>query len=275
MMLLIGDVQGCASALQRLLDEAGWSPSRDQLVLLGDLVNRGPDSLQVLRWMQSWGASARCVLGNHDLHLLAVAHGVRRPGRRDTLDAILQADDRDELLTWMSQQPLALMAEGWLCIHAGLPPAWNRDDALVHAQEVEAVLRGEGLSAFLHGMYGNEPHTWDATLSGQPRLRFITNALTRMRLCDAQGRMDFDVKEGAHAAPPGFMPWFDVPGRASAGQSIAFGHWSTLGPQMRDDLAALDGGCIWGGCLSAMRVDGGRRERLDIHCEAEQTPGAD
>jgi bis(5'-nucleosyl)-tetraphosphatase (symmetrical) len=275
MMLLIGDVQGCASALQRLLDEAGWSPSRDQLVLLGDLVNRGPDSLQVLRWMQAWGASARCVLGNHDLHLLAVAHGVRRPGRRDTLDAILRADDRDELLTWLSQQPLALIAEGWLCIHAGLPPAWNRDDALGRAQEVETVLRGDGLSDFLHGMYGDEPHTWDAALSGQSRLRFITNALTRMRLCDAQGRMDFDVKEGAHAAPPGFMPWFDVPGRASAGQPIAFGHWSTLGPQMRDDLAALDGGCIWGGCLSALRVDGGRRERLDIHCEAEQTPGDD
>lgn len=274
MLLLIGDIQGCDAALAELLDVAGFSPSRDRLVLLGDLVNRGPDSLACLRRLQALGEAAQCLLGNHDLHLLAVAAGLRRPHRQDTVQALLQAPDREALLDWLRRQSLALQAQGWLCVHAGVLPAWSPAQTLALAAEVQDVLRGPNLPDFLAQMYGNQPDAWDEGLSGAARLRVIVNALTRLRFCSAQGRMDFELKESAAAAPPGLMPWFEVPGRRTAGVPVAFGHWSTLGLINRPELLALDTGCVWGGQLSAARVDGGRREILQVACPQAQRPGA-
>jgi bis(5'-nucleosyl)-tetraphosphatase (symmetrical) len=273
MILLIGDLQGCCDALDRLLDEAGFSPSRDRLVLLGDLVNRGPASLQVLQRLAALGASARCVLGNHDLHLLAVAHGVRKPHRSDTLAQVLDAPDRTHWLDWLRRQPLALMEQGWLCVHAGVSPAWDTAQTLALAQEVGAVLAGPDLPSFLATMYGNEPARWDDALQGADRLRFIVNALTRIRFCAEDGTLELQTKEGLEATPAGLYPWFATPGRRSAGQPVAFGHWSTLGLINRPDLLGLDTGCVWGGRLTAVRVDEGRRELMQVACAQAQAPG--
>jgi bis(5'-nucleosyl)-tetraphosphatase (symmetrical) len=270
---LIGDLQGCDDAFERLLAEIGFSPSRDRLCVLGDLVNRGPASLAVLQRLRALGESARCLLGNHDLHLLAVAHGVRRPHRSDTLDAILASPERDAWLEWLRRRALALPFAGWLCVHAGVVPDWSADETLVLANEVERHLASDDLPSFLAVMYGNEPDRWDPGLRGHDRLRFIVNVLTRIRFVDAHGRLDFKVKEGADAAPPGYRPWFDAPGRRTAGTPVAFGHWSTLGLIERDDLLALDTGCVWGGALSAARVDGGRREIIQVRCAQAQRPG--
>jgi len=268
MHYLVGDVQGCCDAFERLLARIGFSPSRDRLVVLGDLVNRGPQSLAILRRMRALGASAQALLGNHDLHLLAVAHGVRPEHHSDTLREILDAPDRDAWLDWLRARPLALMCEGWLCVHAGVAPAWSATQTLALAAEVETLLRGPGLAEFLPRMYGNEPALWHAGLEGVERWRHVINVLTRIRFVHADdGRMDFKVKEGADAAPPGLVPWFDVAGRASADTPIAFGHWSTLGLVNRPDLLALDTGCVWGGALTAVRVDGGRREVIQVRCE--------
>lgn len=273
MHYLIGDLQGCCDAFERLLATLDFSPSRDRLYLLGDLVNRGPASLATLRRLQGLGESATCLLGNHDLHLLAMAAGVRKPHKGDTAQEILNAPDREALLDWLRQQRMACFAQGWLMVHAGVLPDWTTEQTLDLAAEVEALLRGPKLAEFLPQMYGNEPERWDDGLRGVPRLRCIINALTRLRFCDAQGRMDFKTKDGADAAPPGYMPWFEVPGRRSAGTPIAFGHWSTLGQLLRPDLAALDTGCVWGGQLSALRVDGGRRELIQVECAQAQVPG--
>ncbi len=278
-MYLIGDVQGCDAALQRLLDQIQFSPSRDTLYLMGDLVNRGPSSEHVLRRLMGYGSSAQCLLGNHDLHLLAVAHGIRKPHRNDTLDGILQAPDRAALLGWLRQQHLALdlhTAHGrWLLVHAGVLPQWTTDQVLALAAEVEAVLRGTNPAAFFGRMYGNQPDHWHDDLEGDDRLRVIVNALTRLRFCSATGVMEFDTKEGADAAPPGFAPWFDAPGRRSSDCTVAFGHWSTLGWLDRPDLVALDGGCVWGGCLMALELDAGTAltRRHEVHCKAAQIPG--
>jgi len=273
MILLIGDLQGCCDALDRLLDEAGFSPSRDRLVVLGDLVNRGPASLQVLQRLAALGASARCVLGNHDLHLLAVAHGVRKPHRSDTLAQVLDAPDRTHWLDWLRRQPLALMEQGWLCVHAGVSPAWDKAQTLALAQEVGAMLAGPDLPSFLATMYGNEPARWDDSLHGADRLRFIVNALTRIRFCAEDGTLELQTKEGLEATPAGLYPWFATPGRRSAGQPVAFGHWSTLGLINRPDLLGLDTGCVWGGRLTAVRVDEGRRELMQVACAQAQAPG--
>ena len=271
---LIGDVQGCDEALGRLLHTIDFSPSRDTLYLLGDLVNRGPDSVAVLRRLMALDGSARCVLGNHDLHALAVAAGVRRPSRMDTLQGLLLADDRESLLAWLRQQALALQAHGVLMVHAGVLPQWSAADTLTHAAELQAVLRGPGWVEFLGGMYGNEPTRWDDGLQGLARLRVIVNALTRLRFCAADGTMEFDTKEGAGGAPAGFMPWFDVPGRRTTGDVVAFGHWSTLGWLNRPEVIALDSGCVWGGCLSALRLQAdGQRELLQVRCPQTQVPG--
>jgi bis(5'-nucleosyl)-tetraphosphatase (symmetrical) len=271
---LIGDVQGCDEALGRLLHTIDFSPSRDTLYLLGDLVNRGPDSLAVLRRLQALQGSARCVLGNHDLHALAVAAGVRRPSRMDTLQDLLLASDRGPLLNWLRQQALALQAHGVLMVHAGVLPQWSAAETLAHAAELEQVLRGSAAADFLAQMYGNEPVRWSPHLQGLPRLRVIVNALTRLRFCTTDGTMEFDTKEGAHGAPEGFMPWFDVPQRRTAGDVVAFGHWSTLGWLDRPNVIALDSGCVWGGCLSALRLqDGGRHELLQVRCPQAQVPG--
>jgi len=275
MNYLIGDLQGCCDALERLLLTLDFSPSRDRLHCLGDLVNRGPASLRTLRRLQGLGDAAPCLLGNHDLHLLAAAHGARKPGKSDTLREILDAPDREALLDWLRHQRLAGEAEGWLLVHAGVVPQWDRDDTLTRAREVEAVLRGPDLPGFLHEMYGNEPDRWDPALAGSARLRFIVNVLTRLRFCSAQGQLEFKSKDGAGEAPAGFMPWFEVPQRRSAGQPVAFGHWSTLGLQQRPDLLALDTGCVWGGSLSAAVLDGhgGVREIVQVPCEQAQKPG--
>ena len=275
----IGDIQGCDSALGRLLDLIGFSASRDTVYLLGDLVNRGPDSAAVLRRCMAHGDALLPLLGNHDLHLLAAAHGARKPSRRDTLASILEAPDRDALLQWLRLQPLARQhvygGTPLLMVHAGVLPAWTAAETLDMADEVHRVLQSADLPAFLQQMYGNTPDHWNASLTGPDRLRVIVNALTRLRFCSAQGVMDFDSTESASAAPPGLMPWFDVPGRSTADTLIAFGHWSTLGWLNRPHCLGLDTGCVWGGCLSAVRFGSSldERELLQVRCEQAQAPG--
>jgi bis(5'-nucleosyl)-tetraphosphatase (symmetrical) len=273
MNYLVGDVQGCCDALERLLAEIGFSPSRDHLVLMGDLVNRGPASLATLKRLRQLGDAATCLLGNHDLHLLAVAHGVRKPRKDDTLDDVLASKKRDAWIDWLRHRRLAHWLDGWLLVHAGVVPQWDAQQTLALAAEVETQLRGPDLQALLQQMYGNEPDRWSETLQGAERWRLIINALTRIRFCNAEGRLELKAKEGADAAPEGFRPWFDVPGRRTRGTPMAFGHWSTLGRIDRTELLALDTGCVWGGQLSAVRIDGGRREWVQVGCEQAQTPG--
>ena len=270
----VGDVQGCDAPLGRLLERVDFSASRDTLVVLGDLVNRGPASGQVLRRLMAMGNAVQCVLGNHDLHLLAVAVGAARLKPMDTLDGILQATDRPALLDWLRHQRMAIWGHGVLSVHAGVLPSWTLAQTLALAAEVESVLRGPDLTDFLQQMYGNEPAAWRDDWVGVGRLRVIVNALTRLRFCTAEGVMEFASKEGAGAAPSGFMPWFDVPGRKTADVTVAFGHWSTLGQLQRRDVWAMDSGCVWGGCLSAMRLDGdGQGEMIQVKCEQAQKPG--
>jgi bis(5'-nucleosyl)-tetraphosphatase (symmetrical) len=272
MNYLIGDLQGCCDAFERLLATLDFSPSRDRIYLLGDLVNRGPCSLRVLERLAGFGDAATCLLGNHDLHLLAVAHGVRQTHRSDTLGEILASPRRDHWLDWLRHQRLAVQEHGWLMVHAGVAPQWSTRQTLALAAEVESLLRGADLQAFLQVMFGNEPARWDETLQGPDRWRFAINVLTRIRFCAADGTLDFKRKESAEAAPPHLMPWFDVPGRCTAGTPIAFGHWSTLGGMDRPDLLALDTGCVWGGRLTAARVDGGRRELVSVDCPQSMAP---
>ncbi len=273
MHLLIGDLQGCCDVFDRLLAEIGFSPSRDSLTLLGDLVNRGPQSLAVLRRVRGLGASADALLGNHDLHLLAVAHGVRRRHASDTFDDILDSPEREAWLEWLRARPLALERHGWLCVHAGVNPAWTAFQTLALAAEVEALLRGPDLASFLPQMYGNEPARWSDALQGADRWRHVINVLTRIRFVQADdGALDFKVKESAAAAPRGLVPWFDAPNRASVGTPIAFGHWSTLGLVNQPDLLGIDTGCVWGGALTAVRVDGGRRDVMQVRCGQAQSP---
>jgi bis(5'-nucleosyl)-tetraphosphatase (symmetrical) len=277
-LYLIGDVQGCDAPLERLLNDIDFSPSRDSLVLLGDLVNRGPASLAVLRRLASLGDAAQCLLGNHDLHALAVGAGVRPAHRSDTLAELLAAPDAPQLLNWLRHRPLALLHSerahtGLLMVHAGVLPQWSAVQTLAYAQELTNALRATNYVEFLKSMYGNLPAQWSASLQGMDRLRAIVNALTRLRFCSADGEMEFASKEGAGKAPAGYLPWFDVPGRDTASVTVAFGHWSTLGLINRPNLIALDTGCVWGGCLSAMRVDGGRREVRQVTCPQAQIPG--
>jgi bis(5'-nucleosyl)-tetraphosphatase (symmetrical) len=228
----------------------------------------------VLRRLRALEGSATCLLGNHDLHLLAVAQGVRRLHRGDTFGDVLDDPRREGWLAWLRERPLAHEECGWLCVHAGVPPQWDAKQTLARAAEVQEALCGPGFGDFIHALYGDEPARWDDALEGQARLRFIVNALTRMRFVDGRGTLELKTKEGAGAAPPGFVPWFDAPARRHANTPIAFGHWSTLGLVERPDLLALDTGCVWGGCLTAVRVDGGRRERYEVHCAQAQQPAA-
>lgn len=282
---LVGDIQGCDSALQRLLDKIAFSPSRDTLYLLGDLVNRGPDSAGVLRRLMAFGGAAQSLLGNHDLHLLALAYGVRRPHRNDTLDRILNAPDRAAMLEWLRAQSMAILTtiqqRPLLMVHAGVLPGWTAAETLALAQEVQTVLRGVELADFLRSMYGDQPRRWDDSLRGADRLRVIVNALTRLRFCSAEGAMEFGTKDGADAAPPGYLPWFEVPQRRTASVTVAFGHWSTLGWLDRPDVIAMDTGCVWGGCLSALRLGDAQpasdlaQELIQVKCTAAQTPTSD
>jgi bis(5'-nucleosyl)-tetraphosphatase (symmetrical) len=272
-LYLIGDVQGCDAALGRLLDEISFSPSRDSQVLLGDLVNRGPDSLKVLRRLRALGDAAQCLLGNHDLHALAVACGARPAHKSDTLQELLAAPDADELLDWLRHRELAIFRDGILMVHAGVLPQWDTTKTIALCAEITPAIRSKDAKNLFQSMYGNAPAAWSDDLQGADRHRVIVNALTRLRFCSESGEMEFATKEGAGASPEGYMPWFDVPSRATANTTVAFGHWSTLGLINRPNLMALDTGCVWGGCLSAMRVDGGRRELIQVKCEQAQKPG--
>jgi bis(5'-nucleosyl)-tetraphosphatase (symmetrical) len=273
MHYLVGDLQGCCDAFERLLAKIGFSPSRDRLTVLGDLVNRGPQSLATLRRLRGLGDAATCLLGNHDLHLLAVACGGRKAHRSDTFADVLESPEREHWLAWLRGQRMAVVEEGWLCVHAGVVPQWDLAETLARAAEVEAMLRSEALDDFLHTMYADEPVRWSESLRGNERLRFIINVLTRIRFTDAQGRLELKSKDSAGGAPEGYLPWFEVPGRRTDGVPIAFGHWSTLGLIERPELLALDTGCVWGGRLTAVRVDGGRREVVQVECEQAQRPG--
>lgn len=263
---LIGDLQGCCDALDRLLARIGYSPSRDRLHVLGDLVNRGPQSLATLRRLRDFGDSAQCLLGNHDLHLLAVAYGVRDKHPTDTLEPILDAPDREAWIDWLRQRRLAVHADGWLMVHAGVVPQWTVETALQLAGEIEDRMRHGDMREFLQAMFGNEPARWDEGLQGDARLRFAINTLTRIRYVTLDGTLALKTKDAARAKALGLVPWFEAPGRRTAGTPIATGHWSALGLVDRPDVLSIDTGCVWGGRLTAVRIDGGRREIAQVEC---------
>jgi bis(5'-nucleosyl)-tetraphosphatase (symmetrical) len=277
---VIGDLQGCheqaLALLERIARQEAAGPA-PRILFAGDLINRGPDSLATLRHVRALadasGGRIDSVLGNHDLHLLAVAYGIRPEHKSDTLDQILGAPDREQLIDWLRRRPLALRAQGHLLVHAGLLPQWSADQAMALAGEVETMLRGPDLAGFLAQMYGNLPDRWDDTLRGADRLRCIINAMTRLRFCSADGVMDFKMKESGKAEEgSGLMPWFEVPGRASERETVVFGHWSALGLTLRPNLICLDSGCVWGGQLSAVCLED--RTLLQVQCpEFQQIAG--
>lgn len=264
---VVGDIQGCYTEFEQLLEQIEFDAKRDQLWLVGDLVNRGPGSLQVLRRVKSLGDAAITVLGNHDLHLLAVAAGVAEQQRSDTLDEILNAPDRDELLTWLRHQRMLHVQGEHVMVHAGLLPEWTVAQARSLAREVEQALRGDDYVTFLEKMYGNTPQQWDDKLTGYKRLRVITNAFSRMRVCTPQGEMQFKFKGELQDVPENYLPWFDVPGRASVASTVLFGHWSALGLIVRANVIALDTGCLWGGTLTAIRLQD--RKLFQVQCASQ------
>lgn len=270
----IGDVQGCHRELMTLLALLEFDPDSDRLWFVGDLVNRGPGSLEVLRFVKSLGDRAVTVLGNHDLHLLAVATGTREPGPGDTFDAVLAAPDRDELIDWLRRQPLLHhdATLGYTLIHAGLPPQWDLAQAARCAGEVESMLRSDSYTDFLCDMYGGKPDLWSEELRGTDRLRFILNCFTRLRFCDADGRIHLKEKGSPFGRGDELRPWFDIPGRASADLKLVFGHWSTLGRYHAPGVFALDSGCIWGGALTALHLDG-EPEWVSLPCPGYCRPG--
>ncbi|WP_066455006.1 symmetrical bis(5'-nucleosyl)-tetraphosphatase [Castellaniella caeni] len=251
---VIGDVQGCAGALRGLLAHPDLADPATEIWFAGDLVNRGPDSLGALRLIRGLGHRARVILGNHDLHLLAVVAGVRKQGKSDTLQDILDAPDRDALIDWLRRQPLLVRDRGHVMVHAGILPAWTLDQAQALAHEIETALQGPAWQQAVHDFYGEEPLQWHDDLQGPARMRVIVNALTRMRVCHAEdGRMDFHHKGGPRDAP-GLLPWFELPGRRSHAEPVVFGHWSALGLNIRADTICLDTGCVWGRALTALRL---------------------
>jgi bis(5'-nucleosyl)-tetraphosphatase (symmetrical) len=265
---IIGDVQGCYDQLVELVEKIDVIAPQAQLLFAGDLVNRGPKSLETLRFVKSLGARANTVLGNHDLHLLAVANDIRSAHRSDTLDDILQAPDREELLSWLRHRPMAMSLSNGKCllVHAGLFPSWTSTKTISLAREIECLLQGENWLDLIRHMYGNTPNLWTDALTNQERYRCIINALTRIRFCDVDGAMDFDMKEGAAQAPAHLTPWFDFPERESQDCTVVFGHWSTLGLQIRENLISLDTGCVWGGKLTAVRLE----DRLVVQVDSPQ-----
>lgn len=262
--IAIGDLQGCWQPLERLLQACQFSADRDQLWFVGDLVNRGPDSLRVLRFIRSLGANARIVLGNHDLHLLALAFGSRARKRRsdDTLDDILQADDRNDLLEWLICQPLAIAEGKDLMLHAGVVPEWSAAQTLQLATEVALQLQRTPAALFDH-MYGDQPDSWHDNLTGYERARFVINVLTRLRYCTPDGRIDLKKKGAPGTQGSEWQPWFEIANRGTAAHRIVFGHWSTLGLRRDHNVLALDTGCVWGGCLSAASLDDERLWQID------------
>ena len=250
----IGDIQGCSTQLDNLVNEL---PLGSKIICVGDLVNRGPDSLGTLRRLKAWQelGDCECILGNHDLHLLARDAGIRGPKSLDTLDDILRAPDRRELIDWLRKRPLALFDGVNLFIHAGVLPQWGINQVMELADEVQKALKRKNYVSFLESMYGNTPTKWSNTLKGEDRLRVIVNAFTRMRFCSSKGEMDFSSKEGMGTAPKNFYPWFNVPKRKTENLRIYFGHWSTMGLVNKNNVIGLDTGCVWGGSLTAMSLD--------------------
>lgn len=272
----IGDVQGCFDELLELLDEISFNPELDQLWFAGDLVNRGPKSVEVLRFVKNLGERAVVVLGNHDFHLLAVAHGCGKKLRQDTLQQVLDAPDSDELISWLRHRPLLHHDEttGYTMVHAGLPPGWNLSEARQYAAEVETLMRSDEFGQFLEVMYSNLPDIWSDGLKGLDRIRFIVNCFSRLRYCDQAGRLALQYKDAPGSQPDGVVPWFDVNGRRSADESIVFGHWSTLGVGLRKSTWSLDSGCLWGGKLTALKLSSDREpEWFQVACEGLCLPG--
>lgn len=269
----IGDVQGCMSELEALLAACRFDAARDRLWFVGDLVNRGPASADVLRFAMALGDRASVVLGNHDLHLLCVSEGLARPRPDDTLDGVLSAPDRTELLGWLRTRPLLHMEDDVLLVHAGLLPQWDAAKALALAGEVEAELRGPRYREFLSRLYGSTPDAWNEALVGDDRTRVIVNAMTRMRFCSDAGVMEFRAKGGLDAVPAGFRPWFEVAGRRSCTHTVVCGHWSALGLRISPRLMSLDTGCVWGGALSAVRLED--RRIFQVECNGERRSGVD
>ena len=265
----IGDVQGCCRELLELVDLIGFDPASDRLWFVGDLVNRGPDSAGVLRFVRSLGESAVAVLGNHDLHLLMVDRGMERLHKSDTLQDVLASHDRDELIDWLRHRPLLHRERGRILVHAGLLPCWRPEQAASLAREVESALQGPDHPELLANMYGNKPHAWSDALEGHARMRVIINAMTRMRFCTRQGEMEFSHKAGT--APEGYLPWFEVGDPQWRDSEIVFGHWSALGLMVREKLLALDTGCLWGGSLTAVRLED--RRVFQISCRGWADPG--
>jgi bis(5'-nucleosyl)-tetraphosphatase (symmetrical) len=266
----IGDVQGCFTELKTLLGAIGFDRGRDRLWFVGDLVNRGPASLETLRFVRDLGERAVTVLGNHDLHLLALAHGFATARKDDTLEKVLAASDSEELLAWLRRLPLIHVAAGHVLVHAGLLPQWDIAKAESLAAEAEAGLRGPGHRDFLATLYGSRPDRWREDLQGPDRTRVIVNAMTRMRFCTTGGVMEFQTQGETANAPPGYLPWFDVPGRKSAGSTVICGHWSALGLRITANLLALDSGCVWGGKLTAIRLED--RRQFQVPCAANAAP---
>jgi len=262
----IGDLQGCYHALQDMLEHISFNPEADKLWLVGDLINRGSGSLEVLRWVYQHRSNVVVVLGNHDLHALVVAEGFVAAHRSDTLQALLAAPDCDELLTWLRYQSMVHYEHGYLMVHAGLLPQWSVKQALKLGAEVETALRSDDYRNFLVKMYGNQPAKWSAKLEGMDRLRVITNAMTRLRICSSKGEMEFKFKGELEDIPDDYMPWFEVPNRKTKDDTIIFGHWSALGLQQRPNLFALDTGCLWGGKLTALRLEG--RQVFQVACNS-------
>ncbi|QID17005.1 symmetrical bis(5'-nucleosyl)-tetraphosphatase [Nitrogeniibacter mangrovi] len=259
----IGDIQGCFDSLQALLAKLGFDPREDVLWSVGDLVNRGPKSLQVLRFFRELGDGARVVLGNHDLYLLMVAAGWRKRGKDDTLQPVLDAPDADALLEWLAHQSLMHVDDGFAMVHAGLLPQWEIGEARALAAEVESMLGSDRRDAFLADLAGNTPASWSAALEGQDRLRCIVNAMTRMRFCTPDGTMEFKHKGPPSNAPAGAMPWFEVPGRRHRTHTVITGHWSALGLYRGEAVVSLDTGCLWGGRLTAYRLEDARIFQVD------------
>jgi bis(5'-nucleosyl)-tetraphosphatase (symmetrical) len=272
----IGDIQGCYDELMQLLDALDYNEHEDRLWFTGDLVNRGPSSLQVLRFVRQLGNRAITVLGNHDLHLLAIDAMQEKPRRKDTLDEILKAPDRDELLHWLRSCPLFHHDAdlGYTLLHAGLPPQWDLIQAGKYAREVETVLQGKNYRKFFKHMYGDYPDMWRDDLQGWERLRFITNCFTRLRYCNKKGKLLLQAKGAPGSQPAKYLPWFRVPERASRPLRLVFGHWSTLGEVNDTGIFALDSGCLWGGGLTALRL-GKVPQRITIPCHGYQRPGKD
>ncbi|MBK9117684.1 MAG: symmetrical bis(5'-nucleosyl)-tetraphosphatase [Betaproteobacteria bacterium] len=268
----IGDIQGCHAELCQLLDVVGFSPARDRLWLVGDLVNRGPGSLAVLREVMALGDAVVAVLGNHDFHLLTVAAGHRKPHREDTLDAILAAPDRDALVAWLAARPLVVAEGDLVMVHAGFLPAWTVAQALLLSHEVQAMLASDRAHAFLGALYGDEPRTWSDDLEGFARLRAVVNACTRLRFCTADGTMEFREKRGPGHVPEGYLPWYAHAHRRSAGATVVCGHWSTLELLLAPNVLMLDSGCLWGGTLTAVRLPDRRVFQVPSRSKVQPKP---